>query len=65
MVAKPLEHFAAGCKDQDRALAEVYGTGVYSMQAIAAHSGVSRMAVSRAVKKHANRPVCLGGQCEV
>ena len=36
------------CKDRDRALAEAYGTGMYSMEAIAEHCGVSRMTVSRA-----------------
>jgi hypothetical protein len=33
-------------------------------QAIAEHFGVSRMTVSRAVKKDANRSVSAGGQCE-
>jgi hypothetical protein len=64
-VAKPLEQFAARDKDRDRALAAAYGTGMYRMEAITEHFGVSRMTVSRAVKKDANRSVSLGGQCEV
>jgi putative transposase len=64
-VAKPLEHFAARHKDRDRALAAAYGTGMYSMEAIAEHFGVSRVTVSRAVKKDAHRSVSLGGQCGV
>jgi hypothetical protein len=34
-------------------------------QAIAEHFGVSRTALSRAVKKGANRSVSAGWQCEV
>jgi hypothetical protein len=64
-VAKPLEHFATRYKDRDHAFAEAYGTGMYSMQAITEHFGVSRMTVSCAVKKNANRPIYQGGQCEV
>jgi DNA-binding GntR family transcriptional regulator len=35
------------CKGKDRVLAEAYGTGMYSMEAIAEHFGVSRMTVSQ------------------
>jgi REP-associated tyrosine transposase len=48
--AKPLSDYAAGDCDRDRAMAEAYRTGAYSMQAIGEHFGVSRMTVSRAVK---------------
>ncbi|WP_242464005.1 helix-turn-helix domain-containing protein [Thiococcus pfennigii] len=33
-------------------MVEAYRAGAYSMQAIAEHFGVSRMTVSRAVKRH-------------
>jgi hypothetical protein len=42
-VAKPLEHFRLHHQDRDRGLAEAYGTGMYSMEAIAEHFGISRM----------------------
>ncbi|MCG6896234.1 MAG: transposase [Thiocapsa sp.] len=42
---------AARYRDRDRALAEAHRSGAYSMQAIAEHFAVSRMAVSRAVKR--------------
>lgn len=51
-VAKPLGAYAARSRDRDRAMAEAYRAGTYSMQAIAEHFGVSRMTVSRAVKRH-------------
>jgi putative transposase len=51
-VARPLEHYAARFTDRDRAMAEAYRTGAYSMQAIAEHFRVGRMTVSRAVRKH-------------
>ena len=38
--------------ERDRATAEAYRSGAYSMQAIAEYFGVSRMTVSRAVKRH-------------
>ena len=50
--AKPLAHFREGFPDRDRAMAEAYRTGAYSMQAIADHFGVGRMTVSRAVKNY-------------
>ncbi|AGA91298.1 transposase [Thioflavicoccus mobilis 8321] len=50
-VAKPLSHYAMRYPDRDRAMAEAYRSGAYSMQAIAEHFGVSRMTVSRAVKR--------------
>jgi REP element-mobilizing transposase RayT len=48
--AKPLAYYAARYADRNRALAEAYRTGAYSMQHIADHFGISRMTVSRAVK---------------
>lgn len=51
-VAKPLDYYAARCSERDRAIAEAYRSGAYSMQAIADHFGVGRMTVSRAVKRH-------------
>jgi REP element-mobilizing transposase RayT len=51
-LAKPLDDYASCYPDRDRALAEAYRSGAYSMQAIAEHFGVSRMTVSRAVKRH-------------
>jgi len=50
-LAKSLEAYAARYAERDRAMAEAYRTGAYSMQAIAEHFGVSRMTVSRAVKR--------------
>jgi hypothetical protein len=51
-LAKPLADYTARWSDRDRAMTEAYRTGAYSMQAIAEHYGVSRMTVSRAVKRH-------------
>jgi transposase len=56
-VAKPLAEYAAGWSDRDRAMAEAYRSGAYSMQAIAEHFGVSRMTVSRALKRYENAAV--------
>lgn len=53
-LAKPLDDYAARYRDRDRALAEAYRSGAYSMQAIAEHFAVSRMTVSRAVKRGAH-----------
>jgi len=50
-LAKPLGAYADRYSDRERAMAEAYRTGAYSMQAIAEHFGVSRMTVSRAVKR--------------
>jgi REP element-mobilizing transposase RayT len=50
--AKPLACYASRYTQRDRALAEAYRSGAYSMQAIAEHFGVSRMTVSRAVKNN-------------
>jgi len=50
-VAKPLAEYAAGWPDRDRAMAEAYRSGAYSMRTIAEYFGVSRMTVSRAVKR--------------
>jgi putative transposase len=51
-LAQPLADYAARYADRDRATAEAYRSGAYSMQAIAEYFGVSRMTVSRAVKRH-------------
>jgi predicted DNA-binding protein YlxM (UPF0122 family) len=51
--ARPLEYYAERFADRDRAMAEAYRTGAYSMQAIGEHFRVGRMTVSRAVRKHA------------
>ena len=51
-LAKPLADYADRWPDRDHAMAEAYRTGAYSMQAIAQHFDVSRMTVSRAVKRH-------------
>ncbi len=53
-LAKSLDSYAVRYADRDRALAEAYRSGAYSMQSIAAHFGVSRMTVSRAVKRCEN-----------
>jgi REP element-mobilizing transposase RayT len=49
---RSLAYYGERYADRDRALAEAYRTGAYSMQAIADHFGVGRMTVSRAVNKH-------------
>jgi DNA-binding CsgD family transcriptional regulator len=49
--AKPLAEYAACCSDRDRAMAEAYRSGAYSRQAIAGYFGISRMTVSRPVKR--------------
>jgi predicted DNA-binding protein YlxM (UPF0122 family) len=51
-LAKPLADYAARYADRDRATAEAYRSGAYSMQAIAEYFGVRRMTISRAVKRH-------------
>jgi hypothetical protein len=53
-LAKSLAEYTARCSDRDHAMAEAYRTGAYSMQAIAEHFDVSRMTVSRAVKRQAD-----------
>jgi REP element-mobilizing transposase RayT len=49
-LAKPLADYAARYPDRDRAIAEAYRSGAYSMQAIGDHFGISRMTVSRVVR---------------
>jgi REP element-mobilizing transposase RayT len=51
-ITRPLADYAEQFSDRDRAMAEAYRSGAYSMQAIADHFGVGRMTVSRAVRKH-------------
>ncbi|MEA3278572.1 MAG: helix-turn-helix domain-containing protein [Pseudomonadota bacterium] len=51
-VAKPLAHYAERCAGRDQAIAAAYGTGAYSMQAIAEYFGISRMTVSRTVNRY-------------
>jgi putative transposase len=55
-LAKSLDDYASRYPDRDRALAEAYRSGAYSMQTIAEHFGVSRMTVSRAVRRHEQDP---------
>jgi putative transposase len=47
-----LEYYAQRYTPRDRAMAEAYRSGAYSMQAIGDHFRVGRMTVSRAVRKH-------------
>ncbi len=49
-VEKPLAYYATHWSDRNRAIAEAYRSGAYSMRAIAEYFDVSRMTVSRAVK---------------
>jgi REP element-mobilizing transposase RayT len=50
--AKPLDDDASSVPDRDCAIVAAFRSGAYSMQAIAEHFGVSRMTVSRAVRRH-------------
>ena len=50
-VDKPLDYYAAHYGGRDRAMAEAYRSDAYSMQAIGEYFRVSRMTVSRAVKR--------------
>ena len=45
-------YYAKRYASRDRAMAEAYRSGAYSMQEVGAYLGVGRMTVSRAVKKH-------------
>jgi len=51
-IAKPLADYAARWSDRDRAMAEAYRTGAYGAGYRRTLRGVSRMTVSRAVKRH-------------
>ncbi|UHD17821.1 transposase [Thiocapsa bogorovii] len=51
-LAKPLDDYASSCPDRDSAIVEAFRSGAYSMQAIAEHFGVSRMTVSRTMRRH-------------
>ena len=62
-VAKALADYAQQGESRDRAMAEAYRSGAYSMTAIAAHFGVSRMTVSRAVEQ-LEAALKRHGQCE-
>jgi REP element-mobilizing transposase RayT len=50
-VPRPLAHYTERYASRDRAMAEAFRSGAYSMGQIAAHFGVGRMTVSRAVKR--------------
>jgi putative transposase len=63
-LAKPLADDADRWPDRDRAMAEAYRTGAYSMQGIADYFGVSRMTVSRAVKRHEDVSATQNVTCE-
>jgi transposase len=45
-------------------MAEAYNTGAFSMQAVAEHFGVSRMTVSRAVKRYEDAVAAHNVTCE-
>ena len=45
-------YYAEFYPTRDRAIAEAYRSGAYSMQQIGAYFAVGRMTVSRAVKQH-------------
>ncbi len=51
-LAKPLDDDASSLPDRDSAIVAAFRSGAFSMQAIAEHFGVSRMTVSRAVRRH-------------
>jgi putative transposase len=63
-LAKPLADDGDRWLDRDRAMAEAYRTGAYSMQGIADDFGVSRMTVSRAVKRHEDVSATQDVTCE-
>ena len=63
-LAKPLADDADRWPDRDRAMAEAYRTGAYSMQGIAGFFGVSIMTVSRGVKRHENPSATPNVTCE-
>lgn len=50
-VARELAYYANRFASRDCRIAEAYHSGAYSMGAIAVHFGVSRMTVSRTVKR--------------
>jgi len=50
-VARALAYYVKRYPSRDRAIAEAYRSGAYSMQEIGVYFGVGRMTVSRAVKK--------------
>jgi putative transposase len=64
VLAKPLADYADHWPDRDRAMAEVHRTGAYSMQGIADYFGISRMTVSRAVKRHEDVSATPNVTCE-
>lgn len=51
-LARALGYYAQRYSSRDRAIAEAYRSGAYSMQEIGAYFRVGRMTVSRAVKKY-------------
>ncbi len=63
-VARELAYYAKRYKSRDRAIAEAYRSGAYSMREIGAYFGVGRMTVSRVVKKHELSSDDAGVQCE-
>lgn len=50
-VAKPLAYYRSTCAERDRAMAEAYATGAYTMKEIGDFFGVHYMTVSRAVRR--------------
>ncbi len=51
-IAKPLEYYGQRYRQRDRALAEAYLSGAYTMQQIGAYFGIGRMTVNRVVKNY-------------
>ena len=63
-IARPLAYYAKRYPSRDRAVAEAFRSGAYSMQEIGGYFGVGRMTVSRAVKRHESPPDGAGVQWE-
>lgn len=51
-LARPLAYYAERYEERERAMAQAWRSGAYSLREIGAHFGVGRMTVSRAVNKH-------------
>jgi REP element-mobilizing transposase RayT len=60
---KPLDEYVSRYPDRDRALAEAYRTGAYSMQILAEHFGISRMTASRPVRNNERTSIGPDATC--
>jgi len=60
--AKPLQFYAEQYTDRREAMAEAYRSGAYSMREIGNYFGVSRMTVSRAVRRFGEAKATGGGK---